>query len=127
MVGPVSNLLPRVKTGLACGCRGHSQIANADIDADDVSELCRGWVSNFDGQGHKQIELLTWLIVPEFGIPNRGPFSNECRVFGVALVGNTDTSVERPDADPAVALKGVVALISVLHSWGTVVRRLVQT
>jgi hypothetical protein len=95
---------------------GHGQIANPDIDADDVHELCRGWRGEIDGQGHEQIELLLWPVIPQFCIPDGGSLPNERDVLFVALVGNTDPSVQRPDTDLAIALKGVIPLLGVLNS-----------
>ena len=48
-------------------------------------------------------------------------------MFVIALIGDADPPVQGADTDPAVALKGVIPLIGVLHGWGTVRGRLVQT
>jgi hypothetical protein len=45
----------------------------------------------------------------------------------ITLVGDAHPSIERPDTDPAVALKGVIPLIGILHRRGTVLGRLVQS
>src|ERR1700730_3836638 len=126
MVGAMSDSLPRMKTGLACGSGGHGQIANPDIDANDIREVCGGWVREIDGQGDEQIEPLLWPVIPQFGIPNGGSLPNERNVLVVPLIGNTDPSVQGPNTDLALTLKGVIPLIGVLHGRGTVVRWLVQ-
>src|SRR5258708_26393891 len=119
MVGFVPDSLPSVKTGLACRSGGHRQIANPDINTDDVGELRGGWVRDIDSQGDEQIELLLWPVIPQFGVPNGGSLPNERNMLVVALVGNTDPSVQRPDTDLALALKGVVTLISILNRGRT--------
>src|ERR1700676_3619182 len=126
MVGAMSDSLPSMKTGLACGSGGHGQIANPDIDANDIREVCGGWVREIDGQRHQQIEPLLWLVIPQFRIPDGGSLPNEREVPIIPLVGDTDPSIERADTDPLVSLKGVVTLVGVLHRRGTVVRGLVQ-
>src|SRR5258708_4724861 len=126
MIGFVPYSFSRVKACLACGSGGHSQIANADIDPDDFGELFAGRFGKVNREGHEQIERLLWPVIPEFRVTYGGSLLNKRNVFVVALVGETDASVQGPDTDPAVALKGVVALIGVLHRWGTIVWRLVQ-
>jgi hypothetical protein len=41
----------------------------------------------------------------------------ESKVLVVALVGDSGTPIEGAETDPAVTLKGVVALIGILHGW----------
>src|SRR5258708_6270582 len=125
MVGPVSDLFAWMKDRLARSLRGHSQIANPDIDADYTGEVCGGWVRKSDGQGHQQIEPLLWPVIPQFCVPDGGSLPNERKMCVIALVGDADPSVQGPDTDLAVALKGVIPLIGVLHGGGTVVRWLV--
>ena len=45
----------------------------------------------------------------------------------VALVGDADAPVQRPDTDPAVTLEGVIPLIGILHRWGAIMRWLIQS
>src|SRR5260370_3520884 len=116
-----------MESRFACCSGGHGQIANPDIDGDDVHELCGGWRGEIDGQGYEQIELLLWPVIPQFCIPDGGSLPNECDVLFVALGGNTDPSVQRPDTDLAIPLKGVIPLIRVLHSGRTLLGLLVRT
>src|SRR5690349_14997258 len=115
MVGSVPNLFPRVKAGLARLCGGDSQVAHAHIYTHDLLRLSSGWISYIDGEGNKQIEGFLRFVVPQFRIPNAGFLPDQCEVRISALVGKTDSSLESPDANQAVTLKGVVALIGILH------------
>src|SRR5260370_42350324 len=45
----------------------------------------------------------------------------------VALIGGADSSIEGANSQLLVALKGVIAVIGILHGRGTVVRLFVQT
>ena len=73
MVGLMSDSFPWMKGCLACRGRSHGQIANPHIHADDVRELCGGWVRDIDGQGHEQIEPLLWPVIPHFASPMQAP------------------------------------------------------
>src|SRR5438128_1285320 len=126
MVGFVPHSFSRVKACLACGSGGHSQIANADIDPDDFGKLFTGWLCYVDGEGNEQIERLLLLVIPEFRVTDGGSGSDEGDMLIIALVGDADASTQGADADPAVALKGVIPLIGILHRRGTVLGRLVQ-
>ena len=117
MVGAMSDSLPRVKTGLACCSGGHGQIANPDINADDVSKLCRDKVRDIDGQGHEQIEPLLWPVIPQFCIPDGGSLPHERTVLVVALLGNTDPSVQGHDTDLTIALKRVIPRVGCTEQW----------
>src|SRR5258708_9703638 len=127
MVGFVPHSFPWMKARLACGSGGHSQIANADIDPDDFSEVFTGRLRYVNGKGHEQIELLLWPVIPEFRVTDGGSGSDEGEMLVIALVGDAHPSTQRPDTDPAVALKGVIPLIGILHRRGTVLGRLVQS
>src|SRR5215467_2668438 len=116
MVSFVPDPFSRVKTSLARCRRGHSQVANTHIYPDDFAELVIDGIGDIDGQGYQQIEPLLWPVIPQFCIPDGGSLPNERNVLVVPLVGNTDPSVQGPDTDLALALKGVIPLIGVLHS-----------
>src|SRR5215469_8024311 len=126
MVGFVPHSFSRVEACLACGSRGHSQIANADIDPGDFGELFTGWRLYVNGEGNKQIERLLLPVIPEFRVPDGGSGSDEGDMLVIALVGDADAPVEGPDADLLMALKGVIPLIGILHRRGTVLGRPVQ-
>src|SRR5215467_3090394 len=126
MVGFVPHSFSRVEACLACGSRGHSQIANADIDPGDFGELFTGWRLYVNGEGNKQIERLLLPVIPEFRVPDGGSGSDEGEMLVIALVGDADTPTQGGDTDPTVALKGVIPLIGILHRWRAVLGMLVQ-
>src|SRR5215470_17045212 len=125
MVGFVPHSFSRVEACLACGSRGHSQIANADIDPGDFGELFTGWRLYVNGEGNEQIERLLLPVIPEFRVPDGGSGSDEGEMLVIALVGKADAPAQSADTDPAVALKGVIPLIGILYGGGTVRGRLV--
>jgi hypothetical protein len=127
MVGLVSCSFPWMKAGFACRGGSDREIADTYIHPDDFGELFAGWLCYVNREGHEQIECLLSPVIPEFRITYGGSLLDECDVLVVALVGDADPSVEGPDAQPAVTLKGVIPLVGVLHGGGTVMRRLVQS
>src|SRR5947209_12267268 len=126
MVGCVPRSFSRVKACFACGSRGHRQIADADIHANHFGEVFTGWLCYVDGEGNEQIERLLVPVIPEFRVTDGSSGSDEGEMLLIALVGETRPPAQRSDTDPAVTLKGVIALIGVLDRWRTVRGGLVQ-
>src|SRR5207248_9250046 len=93
----------------------------------DFSELRTDRLCDIKSEGNEEIELFLLTVKPEVRVAYGGSCSDESRVFVVALVGDADAPVQGPDTDPVLTLKGVIALIGVLHRWRTVLGRLVQT
>src|SRR6516162_9754040 len=127
MVGFVPHSFSRVKACLAGGSGGHSQIAHADIDPDDFGEVFTGWLCYVNREGNEQIECLLLPVIPEFRVTDGGSGSDEGDMLVIALIGEANAPTQGADADLLMALKGVIALIGILHRRGTVPGRLVQT
>jgi hypothetical protein len=114
MISALSYLLARMKRWYSCGSGRHCQIAQADIHPDSLVKLRTGWFRDINFKSNEQIALFLGFIIPQFRITDAGTMLDKRGMVIVALIGEGDASVERPDTDLLVTPKRVIPLVGIL-------------
>ncbi len=109
----------------SCGA-ADSQVADSDIHTDYPCMRFGCGRGSLDLQGDEQVELLAWLVVPQFGSSNLSPFLDESQMFLVSGVADNHPSRESQDREMLVRLEAIVLLILVGQSRRNVLWGLVQ-
>ncbi len=84
------------------------------------------WVGRLDFKRDKQIECFLGLVIPEFCSTNRRTELNESNVFVVSCIGDTNTSVQRQEANVLLFLETVVMSKMIFQRRGDVLGGLVK-
>jgi len=108
MVGLRNDLLSRMEGPISLRCSGYGQVAHPHIDPSDGGMLLWCGISYLHLKGDEQIELFTWLIVPELGRSDMGALLDESNMGIVARVGHDHPSLQGQDAYPLRRLEPII-------------------
>lgn len=116
-----NNLFPSVEGTITLRGTGYGQVANAGIHTDHAGLRLWRWVSHLDFQGHKQVELLLRLVIPQLGGSDLGS------MLVVARIGEDEPTLQGQDAHPLVRLEAVVMPQLIRQGGRDVLWRLVKS
>src|SRR5256712_6354185 len=127
MVGFRNNGFARMEGLLSTCGAADSQVANADIH---TSYPCLGFrcgIGYLNFQRNQQVELLTGLVIPQFGSSDGRSFLDEGHVLVIARIGNHHASIKSKDAHSLFCFETVVSLVVVGQGRRNILGRFVQS
>src|SRR6266487_131429 len=115
---------PDLFTGIEGGAIGQwrcdCQVALSYIHANDMLMRFWGGICYFHLKGDEQIELLAWLIIPEFCRPDLRTVLHESKMLIIARIGDHHAPTKGEDAHLVLGLQAVVPVVVIGQRWGNI-------
>src|SRR5262249_44943572 len=108
MIRLCSRLMSREKNYPVIGVCRNGKIALPYVHSDYA--LMRIWrrITKVDLQAHQQIELLVWLVVPEFGRADLRPVREKGHMSGIAGIGRNHAPLQCQKAHSPLSFQAIV-------------------
>src|SRR5258708_8171767 len=116
----------RMKRLLSPGRSSDCQLTDTHINANDSGMLLWRGFGYFKFKGDQQIELLAWLVIPEFSSSNLCSLVKQGHMLTIARIGNDHPPVQGQDTHLVAWLQTIIPLVVVGERWGNIVRRAIK-
>ncbi len=111
VVGFGAYRLARIERGVVARIRRDSKVALSDINPYNIFVGFRRRVCYFEFQTDEQVELLLWLIIPEFSGSKMSILLEQSHMVAIARVGHDHTALQGQDAYLGIFLQAIVPMI----------------
>ncbi len=121
-----SGLFAGIEGGAIVQLRGDRQIALSHIDAYHVLVRFGRGLCYLRLQRDEQIELLVWLVIPQFGGSDVRTLLHESKMLGIRRVGDNDSPIQGEDAHLLIWFQAVVPVVVIGERRGDILGWLIQ-